>query len=380
MSAPNLHPSTVAIHAGRGERLEGNPLNQPLVLASNFHGGAYAREQGSTAWEPLEEAIGELEGGRSVAFASGVAAAAAIVDSLPVGATVVGPAAGYAWTRSLMQDRAASGRIQLIEVDTTDTDATLAAGRGADLLWLESPSNPLIEIAELDRICSTLKDEDVKVAVDSTFATPLLQRPLVMGADFSMQSATKFIGGHSDLMLGLVSSRSADDDQHLRHARAQNGATPGSMEAFLALRGLRTLPVRLDVAQQSAMELARRLADHPAVSVVHYAGLPQDPGHERAKRFMDGFGAMLSFELNGTGEDAEALCQRVNVFTHAKSLGGIESLIDRRARYAENSSSAPVTLLRLSIGCEHISDLWADLGGALDSLTLARQEATPAHA
>ena len=225
----------------------------------------------------------------------------------------------------------------------------------------------MIEITELDRILPTLRDEPVKVAVDSTFATPLLQQPLRMGADFSVQSATKFIGGHSDLMLGLVSTRYADDAASLRHIRAQAGATPGAMEAWLALRGLRSLPVRLDYAQRSAMLLAQRLAAHPLVTRVHYAGLPNDPGHERAKRFMTGFGAMLSIQLDSTDELAEAVCTRVEVFTHAKSLGGIESLIDRRARYAD--SSAPGTLLRLSIGCEHVDDLWADLSNALDGLS-----------
>lgn len=367
MPSSPLHPSTVAIHAGRADRILGEPLNPPLTLASNFHGGAYAREQGSPAWTPLEEAIGALEGGTSVAFSSGIAAVTAIVETLPAGARVVGPAAGYAWTRKLMAERAQKGRIVLSEVDTTDTEATLAAARGADLLWLESPSNPLIEIAELDRILGSLRDEHVQVAVDSTFATPLLQQPLTMGADFSMQSATKFIGGHSDLMLGLVSARSQDGDAALREVRAQLGATPGSMEAWLALRGLRSLPVRLETAQATAMLLAERLQQHPLVTRVHYAGLPDDPGHERASRFMSGYGAMLSIQLATSEEQAEELCTRVRVFTHAKSLGGIESLIDRRARYA--GSSAPGTLLRLSIGCEHPEDLWADLQDALDSVT-----------
>lgn len=359
-----LHPATVAIHAGRGPRTPDGPLNPPLLPASNFHGGSYAREEGSPGWAPLEEAIGELEHGRSVAFASGVAATVAVIESLPPRARVVGPAAGYAWTLKLLRDRAAVGRIELSTVDTTDTDATLAAAAGADLLWLESPSNPLLEIAELDRLLPALAAMPVKVAVDSTFATPLLQQPLELGADIVMQSATKFIGGHSDLMLGVVSTRHEDDLAALRHVRAQLGATPGAMEAWLALRGLRSLPVRLQTAQHNADYLATRLLRHPAVLRVRYPGLPDDPGHTRAQRFMSGFGAMLSIELDSTEEEAEEVCRRVRVFTHAKSLGGIESLIDRRARYS--GSSAPGTLLRLSIGCEHDADLWQDLVAALD--------------
>lgn len=372
--ADSLHPSTVAIHAGRGERTEAGPLNPPLVLASNFHGGDYAREQGSPAWAPLEEAIGALEGGSTVAFASGIAATTAIIESLPAGAKVVGPSSGYAFTRSLLRDRADRGRISLSEVNTTDTEATLAAANGADLIWLESPSNPLLEVAELDKLLATLADQPVKVAVDSTFATPLLQQPLNMGADFCMQSATKFIGGHSDLMLGLVSTRNPTDEAAIRQVRGQLGATPGAIEAWLALRGLRSLPVRLDVAQRNALYLAERLSKYPAVTRVRYPGLPNDPGHDRAKRFMAGFGAMLSIELDSTEEQAEELCRNVDVFTHAKSLGGIESLIDRRARYS--GSSAPGTLLRLSVGCEHHEDLWNDLANALARVGLG----TPAFA
>ena len=324
--------STLAIHAGRGPRTRGAPLNPPLVMASSFHGGDYAREEGAPTWAAFEEALGALEGGRSVAFASGTAAAAAILETLPAGARVVGPERGYAWTRSLLAERAATGRIALQTVDTSDTEATLGACEGADLLWLESPSNPLLEVAELDRLCGC----GVPVAVDSTFATPLLQRPLELGAAFSLHSATKFIGGHSDLLLGVVSVRDDARLEALRHARAQVGATPGTLEAFLALRGLRTLPVRLELSQRTAKTLAERLSAHPAVSAVHYPG----------------FGAMLSLELRG---DPLAVCEAVRVFTYAKSLGGVESLIDRRGP----------SLLRLSVGCEHVEDLWDDLEQAL---------------
>jgi cystathionine gamma-synthase len=326
--------STIAIHAGRGPRVAGAPLNPPLVPASSFHGGPYAREEGSPGWEPLEEAIGALEGGACVAFSSGTAAAAAIVETLPAGARVVAPVAGYAWTRSLLATRAEVGRIALTTVDTSDTAATLAASEGADLLWVESPSNPLLEVAELDVLCGS----GVAVAVDSTFATPLLQRPLELGAAFSLHSATKFIGGHSDLLLGVVST--SGDPGPLRHARAQFGATPGALEAFLALRGLRTLPLRLEASSRNALALAERLSRHPAVSAVHYPGM----------------GAMLSFEVRG---DPHAVCAAVEVFTYAKSLGGVESLIDVRGP----------SLLRLSVGCEHVEDLWGDLEAALGQIS-----------
>jgi|1186.fasta_scaffold63102_1 cystathionine gamma-synthase len=327
-----MHPWTVAVHAGRGE---GSALNAPLVPASSLRDGAYAREDGSPGWAPFEQAIGALEGGTAVAFASGMGAAAAIVSALPSGARVVGPERGYAWTRSLL----AGAGVEHVTVDTSDTEATLRACEGADLLWLESPSNPLVEIAELDRLCAA----GVPTAVDSTFATPLLQRPLELGATLSIHSASKFIGGHTDLLLGVVATREPDWAERLRHARAQLGATPGALEAFLALRGLRTLPVRLELAQRTAAMLAERLAEHLAVRAVHYP--------RAVPRFMSGTGAMLSFEV----ADPAAVCARVRVFTHAKSLGGVESLIDQRGP----------GLVRVSVGCEHPEDLWADLEQAL---------------
>jgi cystathionine gamma-synthase len=314
-----MHPWTVAVHAGRGD---GSALNAPLVPASSLRGGAYAREDGSPGWAPFEEAIGALEGGTAVAFASGMGAAAAIVQALPAGARVVGPERGYAWTRSLL------ARVDHVTVDTSDTEATLRASEGADLLWLESPSNPLLEVADLERLCAA----GVPVAVDSTFATPLLQRPLELGATLSMHSASKFIGGHTDLLLGVVTTCDPEWVERLRHARAQLGATPGALEAFLALRGLRTLPVRLEASQRTARLLAERLA---GARTVNYPG----------------FGAMLSFEH----PDPDAVCSRVRLFTFTKSLGGVESLIDKRGP----------ELVRVSVGCEHAEDLWSDLEQAL---------------
>jgi len=364
VSADKLHPSTRAVHAGRGPREPGGPLNPPVVLASSFHEYGYARNEGSPAWAPLEAAVGALEGGIAVAFASGQAATAAIVEDLPVGARVVAPAAGYTATRQLLAERAAAGRIALRSVEITDTAATLSACDGAQLLWVETPTNPLIGIAELDALCEGARAAGATVVVDTTFATPLLQRPLELGADVAMHSATKFIGGHSDLLLGVASTSDPDRAMRLRHAREMLGSTPGALEAYLALRGLRTLPVRLDRGQSTALMLAQRLAGHPAVSAVHHPGLPDDPGHERACRLMDGFGAVLAFELHGGAEAADAVCERVSVITHATSLGGVESLIERRSRYA--AEVAPPSLLRLSVGCEHPEDLWRDLERALE--------------
>ena len=233
------------------------------------------------------------------------------------------------------------------------------------MVWLETPSNPLIAIADIAAAAAT-RDAGTLLVVDSTFATPLLQRPIEHGADIVVHSATKYIGGHADLLLGLAVCRDAAAAQALWEVRYREGAIPGSLEAFLALRGLRTLGVRLERAQSNAGELARRLESHPAVTRVRYPGLPDDPGHAVASRQMDGYGAMLSFETLGDAAAADAVCERVRVVTAATSLGGIESLIERRARYAsERLSGTPPTLLRLSVGIEHVEDLWADLDQAL---------------
>jgi cystathionine gamma-synthase len=355
-----LRPETVAVHAGRPSE---GPLSPPVVLASNFRTYGYTREEGSPTWAAFEAAIGALEGGRAVAFGSGMAAIAAVLEPLPVGARVVGPAVGYTVTRGLLGERAAAGRLELESVDLTDTGAVLRACEGAALLWVETPTNPLVGIAELDRLCEGAHAAGAEVVVDATFATPLLQRPLELGADVAVHSATKFIGGHSDLLLGVASARTAERAEALLHARGTLGATPGALEAFLALRGLRTLAVRLERAQASAQVLAERLAAHPAVSAVYYPGLASDPGHERAARLMDGFGAMLAFETAGGPAAADAVCERVRVLVHATSLGGVESLIERRARYA--AEVAPEALLRVSVGIEHVEDLWRDLEQAL---------------
>jgi cystathionine gamma-synthase len=355
-----LSRETVAVHAGRPSE---GPLSPPVVLASNYRTYGYAREDGSPTWAAFEAAIGALEGGESVAFGSGMAAIAAVLEPLPVGARVVGPAVGYTVTRGLLAERAAAGRLELESVDLADTAAVLAACEGAALLWVETPTNPVVGIPEVDRLCEGAHAAGAEVVVDATFASPLLLRPLELGADVVVHSATKFIGGHSDLLLGVASARTPERAAALRHTRAMLGATPGALEAFLALRGLRTLGVRLERGQTTAAVLAERLAAHPAVSVVHYPGLPSDPGHERAARLMDGFGAMLAFETAGGAAAADAVCERVRVLTHATSLGGVETLIERRRRYPDEV--APDALLRISVGIEDVEDLWRDLDGAL---------------
>ena len=370
-----LHPETAVICAGRPGHAAGGPLNVPVVLASNFQAGtmaapgtgedsrAYSRTDATPTWEALETAVGQVEGGHAVAFSSGMAAIAAVLDLLPAGSRIVAPKDCYFGVGELLADAQQHGRWAVDRVDLTDTAAVQAAVAGAGLLWLETPSNPLLEVADLPALCAAGRRAGAIVGVDNTFATPLLQQPLALGADLVVHSATKFIGGHSDLLSGITIARDQALAQRLRHRRGLTGATPGALEAFLALRGLRTLALRLDRGQRNAGELARRLDEHPAVSRVRYPGLPGDPGHRTAAAQMTGFGAVLAFEVTDA-PTADRLCDAVHVIVHATSLGGVESTIERRSKLP-GQEHVPPGLLRLSVGCEHIDDLWNDLNSAL---------------
>lgn len=359
---------TWLVAAGR-DHLHGAALNVPIIAASNFVLGtqrAYARNDGTRAWEALEEIVGGLEGGHAIAFASGMAAISAVFEQA-AGASIVIPEDCYQGVGELVRcgERQRQWRVRRLPV--TATDAWLAACKEADLIWLESPSNPLLQVADLATICAAPRKPGAVLGVDNTFATPLNQRPLLLGADVSVQSATKYLGGHSDLVAGVTTVRSEAFARNLRAVRARNGATPGALEAFLAIRGARTLALRLERMQASAMSLAQRLAAHPAVSVTRYPGLPSHPGHETARSQMRGFGTIISFDVRGSASEADAVISRLNLIQHATSLGSVESTIERRAALA-GQEHLPPSLLRLSVGIEHTEDLWRDLEGALKPL------------
>jgi cystathionine gamma-synthase len=362
-----LRPETTVIALGRPPAVADAPLNLPISPASALQAGGelgYARD-GHAPWQALEEVLGALEGGHALTFASGMAAAAAALRLFDPSPVVVAPEVAYMDVRRALLELEQAGRAQVRLVDITDTDAVLAACEGASVLWLESPTNPLLGIADLPRLCAAARDRGLLCVVDNTFATPLLQRPLELGADVVIHSATKAIGGHSDLLLGAAVVR---DEAHLRtlhDARELGGATPGALETYLCLRGLRTLPLRLERSQQNAGVLAERLSEHPQVHEVRYPGLPSHPQHDRARRDLRGAGFMLTFRVRGGAARADALVDAVRVFTHATSLGGVESTLERRARYPSERSVVPEDLLRVSVGCEHVEDLWQDLQQAL---------------
>ncbi|SHH22773.1 cystathionine gamma-synthase [Jatrophihabitans endophyticus] len=365
----HLRPASVAVSAGRPHE-PGAPLNTPIAPASAFrHDGTdnpYARHHVSPTVASFESVVGELEGGRALAFGSGIAALACLLDRSPAGTPVVVPREGYGGYVGLYAEQHALGRLAVRHVDVTDHDAVRAAARGAALVWVEAVSNPLLTVADLPAVAAIAHEAGALLGVDATFSTPLAVRPLDLGADVVMHSATKYLAGHSDALIGVLVTRSADLHAALHDRRTLAGSTPGVLESYLATRGVRTLAVRMERAWSNAAVLAGRLAEHPAVAAVRYPGLPGDPGHAVAARDHDAFGAVIGIEVAGGATAAEAVCARVRLITHATSLGGVESMIERRARHPGDASyGVPEALLRLSVGIEDVEDLWDDLSQAL---------------
>ncbi len=368
-----LAPATLAVVAGRPEPVVDAPLNPPVVLASTYQAAdavpdpaalTYGRWANPT-WAAFERALGHLEGGEAVLFGSGVAAMAATLEHVPPGGAVVAPRTAYSGLSSLLTDLAAQGRIQSRLVDIADTPAVLEALDGAAMLWVETPTNPLLEIADAPALTAAGRRGGALVVMDNTFATPLGMRPLTMGADLAVHSVTKYLSGHSDVVLGAVVAADPDLAATLRGTRTLRGAVPGPMESWLALRGLRTLHVRVERACGNAAELARRLVGHPRLERVRHPSLPEHPGHERAAAQMRTFGAIISIEVRGGAEAAEQVVSALRLWRHATSLGGVESTLERRRRYASEPAEVPEGLLRLSVGIEDVDDLWRDLDEAL---------------
>ncbi len=364
-----LAPETVAVVAGRPSPLPDEPLNAPLVMASTYVAGGeleYGR-YGNPTWQAFESALGALEGGRGLAYPSGLAAITALLELIPPDGVVVCPHQAYLGT--LVQLSAGGSRhgLRTRLVDVSDTAAVAAAVEGADLVLLESPTNPLLEIADLPAVCAAARAAGALVVVDNTFATPFGQRPLTFGAGIVMHSATKFIAGHSDVVLGALVLAEDATWQILERRRKETGSVPGPMDTWLALRGLRTLHLRVERASASAAALATRLVEHSACHRVRYPGLPNDPGHALASAQMRGYGAMIAVEL-ADATTADALCAATRLWVHATSLGGVESTLERRRRWPHESSTVPESLVRLSVGIENVDDLWADLEQALKTL------------
>ena len=366
----DLSVDSLVVAAGRPAHEVDGPINVPVVLSSTFHAGgpvAYGRTSNPT-WEALEEVVGALEGGMALAFASGMAAISTVMDIIKPGGVVALSAHTYSGAAARMRDLEAAGRVTARLVQIDDPAAIEQACIGADVLWLESPTNPAMEVCDIPAAVAAAKKNGVLVVCDNTFATPLLQQPLQLGADIVVHSATKMLAGPSDVLMGIVVTNDDEIRAKLIRARTLLGGIPGPFEAYLALRGIRTLALRVRQSQASTAILAERLASHPAVTRVRYPGLPNDPGHLVATRQMKGYGSVLSFETIGDAAAAEKVCDSVHLMTHATSLGGVETLIERRRRWVEERPDIPETLIRLAVGIEDVEDLWADLNGALNTI------------
>ena len=346
-----LAPETVTVTAGRPTPEPGAPLNAPLVPASTYVANGeweYAR-YGNPTWTPFEETLGKLEGGHAIAFASGLATVSAIVDLITPGEKIVVPRHAYNGVLTIIAEREARGLLKVARVDVENTEQVAAACDDAAIVWLESPTNPMLEVADIEAIARAAHAEGAQVVVDNTFATPLVQQPLDLGADIVVHSATKYLAGHSDALLGAAVTRDPNIRTALDQRRSTLGSTPGVMEAWLAARGMRTLHVRLDRASANAVELVRRLSEHRDIEKVRYPG----------------FGAMLAIEVRGGAQAAELMTRSSKVWVHATSLGGVESMWERRRRWASEPGTVPDNLVRMSVGIENVEDLWRDLEAAL---------------
>lgn len=375
-----MRQETRAVHAGRRVDPATGAVTAPIHLSTTFEraadggypmGFSYSRESNPNR-RMLEECMAELEGAAAaLAFSSGMAAATAVIESLPPDRPrrLLLPKDVYYGLRPLLTKTDLADRFEVTHIDMTDLDAVRDACTEAapGMVWLETPSNPLLRVTDIAAAADFAHAAGAVVVVDNTWATPLLQQPLALGADLALNALTKYIGGHSDIMVGAVASRR--DDEHLarmRSAQVNKGAVPSPFECWLALRGVQSLSARMERHCRNAAAIADFLVSRPEVSAVHYPGLASHPQHDVAMRQMGGVGGgMLSFELAGGRAAAMAVAASLELITRATSLGGPHSLIEHRASIEGPGTATPDGLLRLSIGLEHEDDLMEDLAQAL---------------
>lgn len=367
---------TRAVHAGPPADPQTGDVVPPIRLSTTFARNeasvplgdyTYIRESNPNQVD-LESAVTELEGGaETLAFGSGMAAGVALFQSLSAGDHIVMPDGVYYGYAVAAREYCAKWGIEAEFVRTEDTDEIQKALRPTTrIVWVETPSNPMMSVVDLAGAAKAAHSVGAQLLVDNTFATPALQRPLEHGADVVLHSATKYFGGHSDVMGGcLVFGKKDDLFERTERTRHVLGAVLAPFNSWLVLRGLRTLAVRMRVQSENAFKVARMLAEHPTVDVVHYPGLESSPGHALAARQMEAYGAMLSFQMKGGKEAALAAVGRVGLFIRATSLGGVESLIEHRATSEGADATSPDDLVRLSVGLEHPDDLIEDLSRAL---------------
>lgn len=367
---------TLAVHAGHAVDPATGAVTPPIHLSSTFErapdggypsGHVYTRTSNPNR-AAIEQALVQLEGGAAaIAYGSGSAATLAVFQALAPGDHVLAPTDAYYGTLRQLREIFAPWGLEADVVDMTDLDAVRRALRPTTkIVWVETPSNPLVRVVDIARLAELAHSVGARCVVDNTWATPVLQRPLHQGADVVMHSTTKYLGGHSDLLGGMLVSGANDEFvERLLLLQKLGGAVPSPFDCWLLLRGIRTLPWRMRAHCDNAGRIARYLDAHPKVEAVHYPGLESHPEHEIARRQMSGFGGMLSVQIRGGRDAALELTRRLTLFTRATSLGGTESLIEHRASVEGPDTLAPDNLLRVSVGLEHPDDLIEDLEQAL---------------
>jgi cystathionine gamma-synthase len=367
---------TLAIHSGRQVDSATGAVMPPIHLSTTFArqadggyaaGFVYARSDNPNR-RALEECLAGLEGGSAaLAFSSGMAATTAVLQTLATGDHLILPDDAYFGTGKVTQEIFGPLGLDYSVVDMTDLAQVQAAIRPKTrLVWVETPSNPLLKITDIGAVSAIAHEAGAICVVDNTWPSPICQQPLAHGADVVMHSTTKYLGGHSDLTGGaLVVPEAGEYYQRLRTVQQWGGAVPSPFDCWLLRRSISTLPYRMRAHCENAAKVARFLADHPAIGAVHYPGLADHPGHAIAARQMTDFGGMVSIQVQGGASEALAVANQVKLFTQATSLGGVESLVEHRASVEGPTSRTPQNLLRLSIGLEHADDLMADLDQAL---------------
>lgn len=370
-----MNIETIAIHAGNKADETTGAVIQPIVTSTTFEraangsyssGYTYSRSANPNR-TMLEQVLTQIEYGEdAAAFSSGNAAGMAVFQSLKPGTHIIAPDDMYHGLRNQLKNLF-TGILSFDFIDINNTDLLLSHIKPeTGLIWVETPSNPLLKITDVKKVCEIAGQHKVKVACDNTFASPVCQNPLLLGADLVMHSSTKYLGGHSDLMGGaLITKEKNEWWQKIRQVQEMGGAIPSPADCYLLVRSIKTLPYRIRGHVNNAQFLAQYLVGHPKVERVLYPGLPGHPGHQIAKQQMSYFGGMLSFCVNGGEQYAKQVINSLKLFTQATSLGGVESLIEHRASVEGLDTKTPFNLLRVSVGLEHIDDLIEDLQLAL---------------
>ncbi|HEY4197107.1 MAG TPA: aminotransferase class V-fold PLP-dependent enzyme [Mucilaginibacter sp.] len=366
---------TIAIHAGNHNDESSKAVIQPITLSTTFvreadgsfpAGYIYSRSSNPNRTS-LEQVLAKLEGGvNAAAFSSGNAAGMAVFQSLKPGTHIIGPDDMYHGLRNQIKNLFA-GILEFDFVDINDPEVLTAHIKpNTGLVWIETPSNPLLKITDIKKVVDIAHKHHIKVACDNTFATPIGQQPLALGADLVMHSSTKYFGGHSDLMGGaLITPEKNEWWTKIRQVQEMGGAIPSPMDCYFLTRSIKTLPYRIRGHVHNAQLLAEYLEKHPKIEKVMYPGLPSHPQHQVAKDQMKNFGGMLSFCVKGGSAEASKVINKLEIFTQATSLGGVETLIEHRASVEGPDTKTPHNLLRVSVGLEHIDDLISDMSQAL---------------